>query len=117
MNAEHKADLITEVKRRMTPKAISFINNMKEGFGNLLKNNLATEKAVTEPDFFGYARLSNGTVVYIRGNVKESTGGLSIPLTIVEIPCDIIGENDGYQIEPQFPQSKISQSLIDRFLS
>lgn len=117
MNAEHKADLITEVKRRMTPKAISFINNMKEGFGNLLKNNLTSKSPATEPDFFGYARLSNGTVVYIRGNVKETTGGISIPLTIVEIPSDIIGENDGYQIEPHFPESKVKQSLVDRFLS
>lgn len=117
MNAEHKADLITEVTKRITPKAISFINNMKEGFGNLLKNNKTSKTAVTEPDFFGYARLTNGTVIYIRGNVKETAGGLSIPLTIVEIPSHIIGENDGYQIEPQFPESKISQSLVDRFIS
>ena len=94
----------------ITDNTKSFIGKMKPNYGNLIKN--AKKKKHEDPDFVGYARLANGIVVAIEGNVKTAEGRPpSMPLKIVEIPGKMIGEEDSFTAEiPNY------QSDADKFL-
>lgn len=116
MNADHKAEIIEDLAKRLTPKGISFIGNMREGFGNLLKNNKRADAPDNEPDFLGYARLENGKVIHIRGSVKESGKTLTMPLIVVEVPDELIGEQNGYHAETNFNSPSVKHTPADKFL-
>jgi len=116
MNAEHKSEILEDLEKRITVKTIDFIGKMKEGFGNLIKNNKRSDAPESEPDFLGFARLENGQVIHIRGNVKDTGKVLTMPLTVVIVPDDMIGEQNGYSVDTNFNSPNIKQSPADRFL-
>lgn len=107
MSPEGKEEIINSIK--ITNQTRTFLSNMESNFGNLIKNTRKdTEKC---PDFLGWGRLSNGNVIYIQGTLKETNGRLSVPLKIVEVPPEMIGEEEVTNVTVPSYRSK-----VDRFL-
>lgn len=108
MKTEKKKEILESLV--ITEKTKSFINSMNLNYGNIIKN--SQKKTEAEPDFVGWGRLSNGTVIHISGSVRiTETGKMSLPLSLIEVPIEMIGEEE--TIEVHIPKYK---SKADEFL-
>lgn len=104
MNQTKKDEILNGLKIIESTK--KFINKMEPGFGNLIKN--TKKKEEKEPDYIGWARLDDGTVISITGNLKKIEGKDPIlPIRVVEVPGEMIGESDTKIAQvPNYKESK-----------
>ncbi len=98
MKAERREELKATIAE-MAPKNKDFISKMQVNHGSLLIN-----ANPSGPAAMGYARLSDGRVVYIAAN--QNTAGTALVLEVMEVEPSLIGES---AVMPELDFAKVAE--------
>lgn len=94
MNKKLKEKILNSLV--ITEATKTFVQSLDPGFGSIIKNSKYGADS-EEPEYQGWARLDDGTVIVITGNSKEQQGkSPTLPIRVVEVPKEMIGEKEEY---------------------
>tara|TARA_R110000764_G_scaffold119210_8_gene206824 strand:- start:4980 stop:5237 length:258 start_codon:yes stop_codon:yes gene_type:complete len=69
----------------ITEKTKAFVRDMWPNRGNLIW--VEKKRKEDDPDVVGWGKLANGTIIYLKGDLRIRTGKPKmVPLEIIEVP-------------------------------